>query len=129
MYVRPPHTSNQSVDSIDCLITITTSTEPEVVGRQVYEEYFRVKVPDGATITTTAARTGGEEGFDTFITYRLGKGVTVQEGVGKTVTWKNAAGDDAWVLVSVAGTLRWTDASKQSSTANRGTYALDITMK
>lgn len=124
--VVPGFVGNASLSTTDCLITIEVSPVPFAIGKQVYEEYYRVVLLQGQTITITVTRTGGEAEFRPFPTLWLG-GLNVIQGdpskAENTITF-TAPSTDSY-LFSVSGVLRW-DEGLQDFVPTTGTYRYDF---
>ena len=124
-FVRPPLNTQQTLGSNDCRVTITVSPFPDAIGREVWEEYFYVKLNPNERMTVTVQKTGGDADFQPFPTIFLPQGGAVQtsdlpQNAPRTISTTATA--SAWFLVGISAPYR------EDGGLTQGSYSLSITI-
>ncbi|MHB1191771.1 MAG: hypothetical protein ACYC6F_01895 [Longimicrobiales bacterium] len=129
-FVRPPLDMQQEIGgATDCIQKITVSPDPALIGQEIAEEYYYVRVQPGQTLTVTTTRVGGDSAFQPFPTIFTPNGGAVQDadasaGV-RTVQF--AATGSGYILIGVSSAF-----DRHPSDGGRytqGTYRLQIALQ
>jgi len=125
VFLVPGFVGSSSLGGPDCLITIEQSPDPDAVGKQVYEEYYLIKILAGQGITIEVTRNGGEEEFSPFPTLYTPGQWTQPPGLANdyTLTW--TASSTAYYWLGVSGSLRYDEATDDLVPATGG-YRISV---
>ncbi len=128
-YVIPPFSSSQTLTrGVDCTVQIAFPPpgSESALGKPVLEEYFRVKLTAGQTLSITVTQGSGEAAFGSLPTLFLGDGVVSGDPRATTNALSWTSPDTRWVTVGVSG--GFSEDAQGTATPAEGSYGIQISV-